>query len=102
MKQLIRAALGAVGYRVQGTRYCPRQLLDPRSLRVLSLDDVVRIRMFECGPELTFVQIGVFDGITGDPLRKYIGKCGWRGVLVEPQTRAANGVRERSRGRTQR
>jgi glycosyltransferase involved in cell wall biosynthesis len=29
--------------------------------------------------------VGAFDRITGDPLRKYIDKCGWRGVLVEPQ-----------------
>jgi FkbM family methyltransferase len=50
--------------------------------------------MFECGPELTFIQVGAFDGITGDPLRKYIDKCGWRGVLVEPQARAANQLRE--------
>jgi FkbM family methyltransferase len=50
--------------------------------------------MFECGPELTFIQVGAFDGITRDPLRKYIDKCGWRGVLVEPQARAANQLRE--------
>jgi len=50
--------------------------------------------MFECGPELTFIQVGAFDGITGDPLRKYIDKCGWRGVLVEPQARAGNRLRE--------
>jgi FkbM family methyltransferase len=50
--------------------------------------------MFECGPELTFIQVGAFDGITGDPLRKYIDKCGWRGVLVEPQARAADQLRK--------
>jgi hypothetical protein len=66
MKQLIRAALGAVGYRVEGMRYSPRQLLDRSSLRVLSFDDVLRLRMFECGPELTLVQIREFDR-TGDP-----------------------------------
>ena len=54
--------------------------------------------MFESGPELTFIQVGAFDGITRDPLRKYIDKCGWRGVLVEPQARAANKLRELYRG----
>ena len=29
-----------------------------------------------------------------DPLRKYIDKCGWRGVVIEPQPRAANQLRE--------
>jgi FkbM family methyltransferase len=50
--------------------------------------------MFEVGAALTFVQVGVYDGVTQDPLRKYIEKCGWRGVMVEPQARAANRLRE--------
>ena len=85
--------LAALGYQVQGTRYCPRQLLEPSFLRGVEFDDIVCRRMFECGPELTFIQIGAFDGITGDPLRKYIDKCGWRGILVEPQTSAVNALR---------
>jgi FkbM family methyltransferase len=98
MKDLLKTSLAALGYRVQGTRYCPRQLLDPGCLRVIEFDDVVCRHMFETGPELTFIQIGAFDGITADPLRKYIDKCGWRGVLVEPQARAANKLRELYRG----
>jgi len=94
MKHWINASLGALGYRVQGIRYSPRQLLQPGCLRVIEFDDLVCRRMFESGPELTFIQVGAFDGITGDPLRKYIDKCGWRGVLVEPQARAASQLRE--------
>ena len=94
MKRLLKSTLAALGYRVQGTRYCPRQLLEPGCLRVIEFDDLVCRRMFESGPELTFIQVGAFDGITRDPLRKYIDKCGWRGVLVEPQARAANQLRE--------
>jgi FkbM family methyltransferase len=45
--------------------------------------------MFEFGQEFSFIQIGAFDGITADPLHKYITKYGWRGVLIEPQPRAA-------------
>lgn len=98
MKHLLKTALARLGYRVQGVRYCPRQLLETTSLRVIEFDDVVCRRMFECGPELTFIQVGAFDGITWDPLRKYINKCGWRGVLVEPQARAASQLRELYRG----
>jgi FkbM family methyltransferase len=94
MKRLLKSALGLLGYRVQGVRYCPRQLLEPACCRAVEFDDLVCRRMFECGPELTFIQVGAFDGITRDPLRKYIDKCGWRGVLVEPQARAANQLRE--------
>lgn len=55
-------------------------------------------RMIEVGPELTFVQVGVFDGITHDPLRKYIEKFGWRGILMEPQSKAAQRLRDLCRG----
>jgi FkbM family methyltransferase len=94
VKYLLKMALAKLGYRVQGTRYCPRQLLEPALLRRLEFDDVVCRRMFEVGPQLTFVQVGAFDGVTGDPLRKYIDKCGWTGVVVEPQAKAADQLRE--------
>ena len=94
LRHQIKRGLAALGYRVQGTRYCPRHLLEPALLRPLEFDDVVCRRMFEVGPELTFVQVGGFDGVTGDPLRTYIDKCGWRGVVVEPQAKAADQLRE--------
>ena len=94
VKRLLKTALAKLGYRVQGTRHCPRQLLEPSSLRAIEFDDVVCRRMFEFASELTFIQVGAFDGITKDPLRKYIDKCGWRGVVIEPQPRAANQLRE--------
>jgi len=98
LRHSIKQGLAALGYQVQGTRYCPRQLLEPALLRRLEFDDVVCRRIFEVGPELTFVQVGAFDGVTGDPLRKYIDRCGWRGVVVEPQAPAAHQLRELYRG----
>lgn len=35
-------------------------------------------------PNFFFVQIGANDGVTDDPIRKYILQYGWRGVFVEP------------------
>ena len=32
-----------------------------------------------------FIQIGAYDGITGDPIYKLARKYQWRGILVEPQ-----------------
>jgi len=32
-----------------------------------------------------FIQIGANDGITGDPLRPYILRHHWRGILIEPE-----------------
>ena len=85
VRQQIKSGLAALGYQVQGTKYCPRQLLEPGLLRRLEFDDVVCRRMFEVGREFTFIQVGAFDGVSTDPLRKYIQTCGWRGVLIEPQ-----------------
>jgi FkbM family methyltransferase len=94
LRDQIKKGLGALGYQVQGTRYCPRQLLDPGLLRQLEFDDVVCRRMFEVGREFIFIQVGAFDGISTDPLRKYIQACGWRGVLIEPQPRPAARLHE--------
>jgi FkbM family methyltransferase len=93
MKHLIRAMLGIAGYRIEGIRYTPRQFYDPAVARTLMFDDVVCRHMFEVGPELTFVQIGAYDGVSTDPLRKYIERCGWSGVMLEPQPRPANQLR---------
>lgn len=94
VKRLIQAALDKLGYRVQGIRYCPRQLLDAKNLRVVEFDDLVCRRMFESGSQFTFIQVGAFDGVTKDPLRKYISRFAWRGVLVEPQADAAEKLRD--------
>lgn len=94
MKRLLKTILAKLGYSLQSTRYLPRQLLDPANVRTVEFDDVICRRMFENGPEFTFIQVGAFDGITKDPLRKYIAKFGWRGILIEPQPKAAHRLRE--------
>ncbi len=35
---------------------------------------------------LTVIQIGANDGITNDPIHKFIKRDNWRGVLLEPQS----------------
>jgi FkbM family methyltransferase len=94
MKRSLRKLFATLGYRVQGTRYIPRQLLEPTFLRNLEFADVICRRMLESNEELTFIQVGAFDGITVDPLHKYIDKYGWRGVLLEPQPGPASQLRE--------
>lgn len=48
-------------------------------------DMAVQLLMSKKGTQLTFVQVGANDGKYVDPLRKYVVKYDWRGVLVEPQ-----------------
>lgn len=95
LKDILKRLLAVAGYRVAGTRYTPWQLLEPTLLRLLEFDDVLCRRMVEVGRPLQFIQVGAFDGVTADPLEKYIAGQGWRGVLVEPQARAAAQLRAR-------
>jgi FkbM family methyltransferase len=36
--------------------------------------------------EFFFIQIGAFDGVTGDPIYELVRRHNWHGVLVEPQS----------------
>lgn len=48
-----------------------------------------RLKLFYTDrPSITFLQIGAYDGVAGDPLRPIVEHdARWRGVLVEPQTK---------------
>lgn len=47
---------------------------------------------------VVFIQIGAFDGITVDPIRKYILEYNWKGILVEPQKEAFNKLKHNYQG----
>lgn len=98
MKQLIKSLLAATGYEIRGTRLTPRPLLQPENMRFLQFDDAVSRWMLEVGSALTFVQVGAFDGQLQDPLRKFITRFDWKGVMIEPQPVQAGKLRELYRG----
>jgi FkbM family methyltransferase len=50
--------------------------------------------MFEHGEACNFIQVGAFDGLTADPLYRYIDRCRWRGVMLEPQPALAAKLRQ--------
>jgi FkbM family methyltransferase len=93
MKMHLRKLLEKIGYEVRGIRYMPPPLLEAANLRSIELDDLLCRRMIETRRELTFIQVGAYDGVTRDPLRKYVESCGWRGVMLEPQAVAAQELR---------
>jgi len=49
--------------------------------------------------KIRFVQIGAYDGRTGDPLYPLIVKGGWEGVLVEPHPDAFAALQRTHHGR---
>lgn len=93
-KSLLRQVAGSFGYRIQGTRYTPKQLFNDEVLRAVEFDDVVCRFMFDVRQDIRFLQIGAYDGVSTDPLRKYIDRCSWQGVLVEPQPHCAQQLRK--------
>ena len=85
MKQTVRHLLAMVGYRLEGINKTPRQFLETRYLRNLEFDDVICRRMVEHGESFAFIQVGAYDGVSTDPLRKYIERYSWCGAMLEPQ-----------------
>lgn len=61
-------------------------------------DLAVQHLMLKRGEGLRFIQVGANDGKFGDPLRRYILGCDWRGVLVEPQPEAFEQLRQNYAG----
>ena len=77
-RRLVKAfgrVLSSMGYRL--TRIMETNPID---LLELSLRNAVAR-----GTQLTFIQIGANDGITGDPLRPFVQKYNWEGAFIEPQ-----------------
>lgn len=93
MKALLRRLLSVLGYRIEGTRQTPRQLFEPAALRRLEFDDAICRRLIEHGEQFVFMQVGAYDGVSTDPLRKYIARFGWQGVMIEPQPGPAGRLR---------
>lgn len=37
--------------------------------------------------KVSFIQIGANDGVSNDPIRDHVLRCGWKGLLIEPDPR---------------
>ncbi|MGP0067390.1 MAG: FkbM family methyltransferase [Isosphaeraceae bacterium] len=83
MKQQIRKALNRVGFDIIRYRD-PEHLQDHRLPSRIDVLDLVIHKVSSSVPDFFFVQIGANDGVCVDPIRKYVIKSHWRGLLVEP------------------
>lgn len=77
MKSMMKSLLNRVGFDI--IRHP-----DPVAPKIDVLDLVLK-HVASRTPDFFFLQIGANDGVMGDPIRKYILKYHWRGLLVEPQ-----------------
>ncbi|MBI3985448.1 MAG: FkbM family methyltransferase [Lentisphaerae bacterium] len=84
LKSIVRSLLAAAGYRIDRT---PRALLrHPEAALKLTLDLVIADYVARRGTgDFFFIQVGAFNGVDADPIRKHVVARGWRGILVEPQ-----------------
>lgn len=51
-----------------------------------SLSEFLSVFSLSAKSDFTVIQIGANDGITHDPIHKFIKRDGWKGVLLEPQS----------------
>ena len=50
--------------------------------KIFNIDRIIRKRIKR--KDFFFIQIGSNDGVTKDPIHKYIIKYNWKGILIEP------------------
>lgn len=79
-KTALQRILNRAGYRIER--------LDQRGRAIDVFDLAVRRTAAERGNQFFFVQIGALDGVTADPIYRYVREYHWNGLLVEPQPEA--------------
>ncbi len=77
LRAFVQRFVNKFGYKIEKLRH-------PISAPIDVFDLVVH-KLVTTVPDFFFVQIGANDGITHDPIREYVLKYHWRGLLVEPQ-----------------
>ncbi len=77
LKRTVNGVLGHYGYRVE-------RIVDYQKHQLNVLELAVNALQPE-DPDFFFIQVGAHDGRTGDPIRPFIERFGWRGLLLEPQ-----------------
>src|SRR5882762_3463411 len=87
VKRLLSGLLRRFGYRISNLRHTPRAFLREENLLKLNFDFVVAQHLLDTN-DFFFIQVGAFDGVQADPIRKFILRHNWKGVLIEPQKKA--------------
>lgn len=89
LKSLVQSTLGSMGYEVRCIRSLPPTMRSAESVVELNFRHAVTELMDRLDrTKLTFMQVGAFDGVSCDPLRDFVLKYGWQGILIEPQPAA--------------
>lgn len=76
-----------LGYKIESTKYILKPFLSNQHTLNLHFDHVIALHLLtkKSLDDFNFIQVGAFDGVECDPLRKYLIKYHWKGILLEPQ-----------------
>jgi FkbM family methyltransferase len=80
VKQYIRTILGRFGYEV--VKISRQSTAKPINVFTLVVNDFLEKRNDR---HIFFIQVGAHDGSHCDPIRPFVTKYHWKGILVEPQ-----------------
>jgi len=69
-----------------------------REALLFKLIDRIILRRYNRSQGFFFIQIGANDGISGDPIHKFIVKHNWSGILVEPVAGLFSKLKENYKG----
>jgi FkbM family methyltransferase len=87
LKTTLRQLLNRWGYKVTNLSQIPPAFLNEENLLKITFDLMVAQQLSQSS-DFSFIQVGAFDGVECDPIRKFILKHAWKGVLIEPQKNA--------------
>ena len=73
MRRMLRRILAPMGYEVHWD-------VERHALDVLDM----AVRSYLAHRDVWFVQAGANDGVMRDPMRRFVDRYGWRGILIEP------------------
>lgn len=79
----------------------PHSLMGSSDRELMPSLSMVLAHHLQKRPDVTFLQIGAFDGRQSDPLYQFITRYHWRGVLVEPMPDAFAKLQEAYRDEPQ-
>jgi FkbM family methyltransferase len=77
LKAFVQRCVNVFGYRIENLKDAVKAPID-----VL---DLLLTKLSAERPDFFFVQIGANNDLTDDPIRQFVTKYHWHGVLVEPQ-----------------
>jgi FkbM family methyltransferase len=97
LKQTIRRVANSLGYSISKSSELPEIIHCP----FIDLLEIIIRDLLQRQQTLFFMQIGAHDGSFADPISHLVKRYHWSGILVEPQPRAFEQLKQNYQGEDQ-